>query len=272
MAQLNLNRVKNRREPGKFESPVTPFDDKQFNFNKINKEEVLFKLVSRFHNDSTDEENNYVIINCSPIDKFHMLLVPQIKKGLPQNLNYNSILLAIDLLQLSSQPTFRVGFNSIHAWASVNHLHIHAMYCESELFVDNLPLGEHLINNLYLIHSTAPMYGFVFQLPFSDHDGVANEIKQLLDLFVSNSIPYTVLFTRGWHGTRVYVWPRKSTKFLANSELFDIACTEVGGHFVIRSLEEFQSISFEKCLNHLKAATFNDEDFKKIVLKIKSSF
>lgn len=45
-------------------------------------------------------------------------------------------------LKLNVDPVFfsrgfKVGFNSLCAFASVNHLHLHAYYLEHDLFVDN---------------------------------------------------------------------------------------------------------------------------------------
>lgn len=45
------------------------------------------------------------------------------------------------LILVSGFRGFKVGFNSLCAFASVNHLHLHAYYLEHDLFVDTCVSG-----------------------------------------------------------------------------------------------------------------------------------
>ena len=56
---------------------------------------------------------------------------------------------------------FRIGFNSLHAWASVNHLHFHAMYLSHHLFLDNHPASIHIKSHCYCLDKCA-IDAFVF--------------------------------------------------------------------------------------------------------------
>jgi len=273
-ATLNLNRISKRRAPYLFNSMNEPFNSDRFNFTKIKKEEILFEISSRLHHKGTNQHlKSYVIVNASPINNFHVLIVPQMMASQPQKLTVDALLLSLDILQLSSQPSFRVGFNSIHAWASVNHLHLHAMYCENELFIDDFPEGEHVAGSCYLITKHAPMPGFVFKIPLDDNERlkVCLEIDVLIEIFHAETIPYTVMCTRGnkEYSTRFFVWPRKSTKDAMASKLFNVACVEVGGLFPMRSAEEFETLTLENALETLAESKVEGALWESLVSKIK---
>ena len=69
-----------------------------------------------------------LIVNVSPLTPGHFILVPFVRSRLPQVLTADALLLALVLVQASRRPDFRVTFNSLGAWASVNHLHLHGVY------------------------------------------------------------------------------------------------------------------------------------------------
>jgi hypothetical protein len=69
-----------------------------------------------------------IFANISPIMGGHGLLVPQVAAGHPQVLTPAHLTLALRVMALAGRPDFHLGFNSLAAWASVNHLHFHATY------------------------------------------------------------------------------------------------------------------------------------------------
>ena len=66
---------------------------------------------------------NLVYINVSPIEYGHVLLVPRVLDDLPQLADPASMLLALRFCQAADNPYFRVAFNSLGAYATINHLH-----------------------------------------------------------------------------------------------------------------------------------------------------
>lgn len=103
IAQLNPQRAVNRRKREEFDSMNEIFNDDQFNFKKIKTSEVLLQM------DSSDKLlagcDHSVMLNISPIEYGHVLLAPFLQKGLPQRCTRESLLLAFDMVQLSSQPS-----------------------------------------------------------------------------------------------------------------------------------------------------------------------
>ena len=59
----------------------------------------------------------------SPIGYCHVLLLPRIQDCLPQRVDKESFLLAMYVASEAKDPFFRVGYNSLGGFATINHLH-----------------------------------------------------------------------------------------------------------------------------------------------------
>lgn len=64
-----------------------------------------------------------VMINVSPIDYGHILLVPHVLAQRPQQLTLDAVQDALAFTREMANPTFRLGYNSLGAYATINHLH-----------------------------------------------------------------------------------------------------------------------------------------------------
>lgn len=118
-----------RRKPEKFESITPSFKTNEFNFNKIDEKEIL--LVR-----DVNRVPVLFLINNSPLTKFHLLIVPDVKANNPQIMTLQCLQLALEIMTSTSDKSIRLGYNSPGALASVNHLHIHMLCIEQELFVE----------------------------------------------------------------------------------------------------------------------------------------
>lgn len=66
---------------------------------------------------------NLVFINVSPIEYGHVLLVPRVMDNLAQLVDQTSIRLALQFCEHSNNPYFRLCYNSLGAFGTINHLH-----------------------------------------------------------------------------------------------------------------------------------------------------
>lgn len=162
IAQLNEGRhLKKRPTEFRVDKVLQPFDESKFNFTKVGQEEVLFQFEAsedgevQFHPSAPiDVENSpsVVAINVcflslciilfltsyfskylyhlpstiqqvSPIEYGHVLLIPRILERLPQRIDRESFLLALHMAAEAGNPYFRLGYNSLGAFATINHLH-----------------------------------------------------------------------------------------------------------------------------------------------------
>lgn len=80
-----------------------------------------------------------MIINNSPLTRYHTLICPDVHLGLPQRICEKALRFCVDFLMNlieNGESNFRIGYNSPGALASVNHLHLHLMFIEQELYID----------------------------------------------------------------------------------------------------------------------------------------
>lgn len=78
-----------------------------------------------------------MLINNSPLTPTHSLICPSVEENLPQVLTLNAIELGVNLLRCLEERKYRIGFNSPGALASVNHLHLHLIQLDCQLYVEN---------------------------------------------------------------------------------------------------------------------------------------
>ncbi|KAM3255227.1 hypothetical protein ACQJBY_048544 [Aegilops geniculata] len=134
VAQLNEGRhLKKRPTEFRVDRVLQPFDSAKFNFTKVGQEEVLFQFENGGSDDSyflrsaattvADRAPNVVAINVSPIEYGHVLLIPRVLDHLPQRIDQESFLLALHMAAEAASPYFRLGYNSLGAFATINHLH-----------------------------------------------------------------------------------------------------------------------------------------------------
>lgn len=142
--QYNPHRTTLRRPPQIITSLRPVFNELEFNFNKINEKEILFNV--RF--DATTSSVVSFIINNSPLTKYHILLVPRLKENLPQLFTQETMHYAIQLLHNLNDSHFRIGYNSPGALASVNHLHLHLLYIEQCLSIENVVMYCIILNHI----------------------------------------------------------------------------------------------------------------------------
>ncbi|XP_048646207.1 GDP-D-glucose phosphorylase 1 isoform X1 [Marmota marmota marmota] len=262
VAQLNVERGVQRRRPQNIKSVRQAFDPEQFNFNKIRPGEVLFRL-HRKPNDcsAVQQEDILVIINVSPLEWGHVLLVPEPTRGLPQRLLPGVLLAGLETVLLSSHPGFRVGFNSLGGLASVNHLHLHGYYLAHRLPVEGAP-SEALDpgGHLYLLQAV-PAPGFLFYTsgPGPDLEALISRVCRATDYLTDHEIAHNLFVTRGappgkasastmLTGVRVILWARKSNFGIKEGEAFNVALCELAGHLPVKTYQDFSSLTEEAAL------------------------
>ncbi|KAL4238038.1 GDP-D-glucose phosphorylase [Mactra antiquata] len=284
IAQLNIKRAQERRKPDVINSVNQPFNPASFNFTKIKESEILFDLVKKDNSsgdmtngengteDSTKKVRNLVIINVSPLEYGHVLLVPNIDACNPQILTESSIRLSIEMMLLSKHRGFRLGFNSLCALASVNHQHMHAYYLDREIFVESSPV-DHLCGCLYEL-TAMPTHGFALQLHNTGIDLLSRILFEFADYCQKNEIAHNFYMTRGpvfnepsdscKRTIRVYFWPRKKFIGLKDEAAFNIALVELAGHLPVKVRELFENLDEEKIESTIREAALDLPEYNNI--------
>ncbi len=116
----NMRRLRPERlSAQKFDTITQPFDDQRFNFNRsFLKPEIMWQGEWSGH-------DFRVLYNKFPFAPWHLLIVPDAQAQRPQNLDFETHALIWKLVnaQQHFMPGFGIGYNSLGAGASVNHLH-----------------------------------------------------------------------------------------------------------------------------------------------------
>ncbi|XP_022419689.1 GDP-D-glucose phosphorylase 1 [Delphinapterus leucas] len=258
VAQLNVERGVQRRSPQNIRSVRQAFDPEQFNFNQIRPGEVLFRLHREpdLPSAALQQDDILVVINVSPLEWGHVLLVPEPTRGLPQRLLPGALQAGVEAVLLSSHPGFRVGFNSLGGLASVNHLHLHGYYLAHRLPVEGAPSKPldpggrlHLLQDL-------PAPGFLFYTsgPGPDLEALISRVCLATDYLADHEIAHNLFVTRGappgktssssaLTGVRVILWARKSSFGIKKGEAFNVALCELAGHLPVKTSQDFSSLT-----------------------------
>ncbi|XP_008803683.2 GDP-L-galactose phosphorylase 1-like [Phoenix dactylifera] len=285
IAQLNEGRhLKKRPTEFRVDRVLQPFDSNKFNFTKVGQEEVLFRFEaggdtrSHFFESApvgATEPPNVVAINVSPIEYGHVLLIPRVLECLPQRNDHESFLLALNMAAEAGSPYFRLGYNSLGAFATINHLHFQAYYLAMPFPVEKAPTrripikgrSESGVKVSELLNY--PVRGLVFK--------GGNTLKDLSDVVASscisleeNNIPFNVLISDS--GRRIFLFPQcyaeKQALGQVSQELLDTqvnpAVWEISGHMVLKRKKDFEEASEAYAWRLLSEVSLSEERFRKV--------
>ncbi|KAI3673821.1 hypothetical protein L6452_39951 [Arctium lappa] len=282
VAQLNEGRhLKKRPTEFRVDKVLQPFDGSKFNFTKVGQEEILFQFESSeddevkfYPNAPIDVEHSpsVVAINVSPIEYGHVLLIPRILECLPQRIDRESFLLALYMASEAGNPYFRLGYNSLGAFATINHLHFQAYYLAVSLPIEKAPIRKITNFNGGVTISEIlkyPVRGLVFEGGYS-LENLSNAVSDSCICLQDNNIPYNVLISDS--GKRIFLLPQcyaeKQALGEVSSELLDTqvnpAVWEISGHMVLKRKEDYNGASEENAWRLLAEVSLSEERFQEV--------
>lgn len=97
---------------------------------------MILKCQNLLNASSTPEITTF-LVNNSPITKYHSLICPRLTDNQPQIITKESIEFAIDLITGFNDRSYRIGYNSLGAFSSVNHLHMHLINVPEKMYVED---------------------------------------------------------------------------------------------------------------------------------------
>jgi GDP-L-galactose phosphorylase len=244
VAQLNEGRASKKR-PTEFRVDLVnqPFDGEKFHFGKALQKEVLFQFepASRREGRSfapaspASASPTLVLINVSPIEYGHVLLVPRALSFLNQLVVPETLLPALHFSREAGNPYFRVGFNSLGAYGTINHLHFQAYYLAAPFAIERaptvpLPPGLAPPNGAAFgrrggrrrpgvsIEQLAeyPVRGLVFEAGDSLEE-LAELVGTACQALSSANVPHNLLIADC--GARVFLWPNFFSERKAKGEI-----------------------------------------------------
>ncbi|XP_061773533.1 GDP-D-glucose phosphorylase 1-like [Nerophis ophidion] len=282
VAQLNVERGTERRKPQKILSIQQEFNAKQFNFNMINQDEIIFEMMKESeegHGSNHQPCKTVVLVNVSPLEFGHCLFVPDPSHCYPQVLTKSAIQVGVESVLLSSDPGFRVGFNSLGAFASVNHLHLHGYYLKHKLNIESMPVRPILTEIGFYTLMGFPA-GFLFYTESGGADDVATAICRVTDFLVEANVAHNLFMTRGCppcghtqserddnllrKGVRIAVWPRVACFGTKEESALNIALCELAGHLPFKNKMDYERSTESHVIENIQQYLLPDEDMLKL--------
>ncbi|KAM0939953.1 putative GDP-L-galactose/GDP-D-glucose: hexose 1-phosphate guanylyltransferase [Dioscorea sansibarensis] len=286
IAQLNEGRhLKKRPTEFRVDRVLQSFDPSKFNFTKVGQEEVLFRfeasadgktqfleraLVDKNHSPSV------LAINVSPIEYGHVLLIPRVLDCLPQRIDPESFLLALHMAVEAGSPYFRLGYNSLGAFATINHLHFQAYYLSVPLPVEKAPTQAIPISKGLEKSGVKISHLLNYPVRALVYEG-GNSLKDLADLVAisciclqDNNIPFNVLISDS--GRRIFLFPQcyaeKQALGEVSQEILDTqvnpAVWEISGHMVLKRKVDYEGASEEYAWRILAEVSLSGERFQEV--------
>ncbi|KAG0598711.1 hypothetical protein M758_12G095300 [Ceratodon purpureus] len=282
IAQLNEGRHLQKR-PTEFrvDQVLQTFDPKKFNFTKVGQEEVLFQFgpseddISEYYEKAPVLASpNVVAINVSPIEYGHVLLVPRVLDRLPQRIDQDSFLLALHFAAEANNPYFRLGYNSLGAFATINHLHFQAYYLAAPFPIERAPTTRVAYGRkkggvkVYEL-TKFPVRGLVFEICNSMED-LSEAVSNACIYLQNENIPYNVLITD--RGSRVFLLPQcfaeRQARGEVDQEILDTqvnpAVWEISGHIVLKRRTDFELATEEYAWKLLAEVSLSHERFEEV--------
>ncbi|MQM20551.1 hypothetical protein Taro_053572 [Colocasia esculenta] len=286
VAQLNEGRhLKKRPTEFRVDQVLQPFDPNKFNFTKVGQEEVLFRFEESpdgkphyFENApvSTATAPNVVAINVSPIEYGHVLLIPRVLEHLPQRIDKESFLLALRMAAEAGSPYFRLGYNSLGAFATINHLHFQAYYLSVAFPVEKAPTkrialkkGPTKVGVRISRLMNYPVRGLVFEGGSSLQE-LSDMVSNACIWLQENNVPFNVLISD--LGKRIFLFPQcyaeKQALGEVSQELLDTqvnpAVWEISGHMVLKRRKDYEDASEDYAWRLLAEVSLSEERFKEV--------
>lgn len=273
-----------------------PFDAAKFNFTKAMQKEVLFAFrpapaggaaaavaaaggAAYVPSARAGRTPCLVFINVSPIEYGHVLLVPRALCGLNQVVDAPCVASALALAAAVGDPFFRLGYNSLGAYGTVNHMHFQGYFLQAPYPLERAPTcappkgvpasAPGGVRVLQLAPGGYPVRALVFEAGGS-LAALADAVGRACQALAAANVPHNLMATD--RGARVFLVPNAFSERKARGEVpnavldsqVDPATFEISGHMVMKRAGDYAGIDQAWCWRLLELASFAPERFERV--------
>jgi len=193
-----------------------------------------------------------------------------------QRLSYDALKMAIEICLLSSDRGLRIGFNSLCAFASVNHLHFHVLYVNHQIPIDRvavLPINHGLFElQNYFVR------GFALQLENRDTHLLARRAFEVASFLYDNGIAHNLFMCR--HEpfiakeddqesvVRIFIFPKLSAPGVKDTRYLNSCCFDLAGYLLLKDEKEFEDMSENHAISILNRFCLLEDEFDELKNKV----
>lgn len=257
--EFNPQRTRLRRIPQTIGSLKPVFDEETFNFKKIKPLELLMSIPY----EGTDIS---MLINKSPLTRYHTLICPDVAAGQPQRLTLPALKFCVQFLLniRDEEKAFRIGYNSPGALASVNHLHLHLLYVTAYLYSDKAELELLQSTNIYRLSDKMPTEAICFIFTkTTDAEALSAQILKLFNFIIwlcEHDIPHNLFLTPNRNESlgnvlKVFVFCRKSFCYVKDLNTYNIGFCEVSGYVTVGDEQLYERLTEQEVLAKIQQET-----------------
>ena len=217
-----------------------------------------------------------IIINVSPIYKYHSLIVPYPLQCMPQIMDEYCLRIILDFLMKSSDLNMLIIANSLLAHASVNHLHFHLLYPEFRAACTRAKEGHVLKSSLReLVGYFFP--GMIILVTEDNLERVKHDLVMVLEVLLEREIAHNIVFCKRDDKTSlVLVFLRKSTLHMQKSQgmpsehrvPFFVAGCDLAG--IIPVVSGFEDLTEGDCTSLIQESKLDDRTYEETIDQIRN--
>ena len=220
-----------------------------------------------------------ILSNKFPIGKYSGVLLPFLHSNFSQALvgrhAAQHIKLALNfLLIFSRSDSMKIGFNSLAAGASVNHLHFQFWSIPIKLPVE-LAKCERIWNNkgVFFFRSYHLIPSFVLRFAPSLVSHAASLISPVVSWLTNNNIPFNLLMAQDFdvptsRSIGLYLMPRQPTSSSSMiASVLPPGFPEISGLVIATDSETFEQLSSELVISHYKAELAQPKEVLRSIFK-----
>src|SRR3989344_1861106 len=137
-----------------------------------------------------------------------------------------------------------IFFNSLHAGASVNHIHLQAIFHKKALSIESASITR---QGRFTVLDNYPARGIVFH-----RSAESDEVWPCVDYLQKNSIPFNLIFV----GDRICLIPRNPAHELVTEFPTIIASTELSGKIITADRNVYDNVSYTMIQRAFQKTTF----------------
>eukprot|EP01001_Neometanema_parovale_P008501 NODE_4776_length_1020_cov_88.147157_g4571_i0.p1 GENE.NODE_4776_length_1020_cov_88.147157_g4571_i0~~NODE_4776_length_1020_cov_88.147157_g4571_i0.p1 ORF type:complete len:325 (+),score=35.92 NODE_4776_length_1020_cov_88.147157_g4571_i0:72-977(+) len=251
-----------------------------FNFNKAAVAEHMLWFTQGTTEDDggwhceapTDQtrHDHLLLINRSPIGYLSGVLVPNVAANHPQWLTASALDVALAFASELRSRGLRIGYNSMGAGASVNHMHFQIWDFNEDLPVDlaprrlvkTIPAGQeslkvHELTEEYPVRTLVFTHGSTPALRATTRAILLRCVAYM----ETHGIPHDLVLTSRPRGNDVYLFPRKRG-WREGEYSFIVGFPEVAGYVIMQKEEQWRTVNASRVTQHwLETVTLPASDF-----------